>query len=162
MGVESDNFTAEMLLKLLGAGDGRTGTSAAGAAVVRATLARAGIRMAGVRIADGSGLSLLNRLTADALVDILRAAWADPVLRGSFVSSLAISGRSGTLKRRLTRAPAAGQIFAKTGTTRHSTALAGYVGGRYAFAVVHNGPPLSHWWSRRAQDRFVTVLAAWR
>ena len=162
MGVESDNFTAEMLLKLLGAAEGRVGTSAAGAAVVRARLAGAGVRITGVRIADGSGLSLLNRLTADALVDILRVAWADPILRGSFLSSLPISGRSGTLKRRLTRAPAVGQVFAKTGTTRQATALAGYVAGRYAFAVVHNGPPLSYWWSRRAQDRFVTVLAARR
>jgi D-alanyl-D-alanine carboxypeptidase len=57
-------------------------------------------------------------------------------------------------------APAvAGKVFAKTGTTARSSALAGYVNGRYAFAVLQNGSPVSSWWARRAQDRFVTVLA---
>ena len=159
MGIDSDNFTAEMILKLLPTADGRVGTTAAGAAIVRAALRAVGVRTSGVRIADGSGLSLLDRLTADSLVDILRAAWADPVLRGTFLSSLAVSGRSGTLRRRLTKPPVRGQVFAKTGTTRLATALAGYAGGRYAFVVIHNGPPLSHWWTRHAQDRFATVLA---
>ena len=39
MDVESDNFTAELVLKQLGAVVGRQGTTAAGAAVVRAVLA---------------------------------------------------------------------------------------------------------------------------
>ena len=159
MGIDSDNFTAEMILKVLPTADGRVGTTAAGATIVRGALRASGVRTSGVRIADGSGLSLLDRLTADSLVDILRAAWADPVLRGSFLSSLAVSGRSGTLKRRLTKPPTRGRVFAKTGTTRLATALAGYAGGRYAFVVMHNGPPLSHWWTRHAQDRFATVLA---
>jgi D-alanyl-D-alanine carboxypeptidase/D-alanyl-D-alanine-endopeptidase (penicillin-binding protein 4) len=114
----------------------------------------------GVRIVDGSGLSLLDRLTADALVSLLRAVWEDPFLRPGFLGTLAVSGQSGTLRRRLRTAPAVGQVFAKTGTTSLSSALSGYVAGRYAFAVLQNGPPLSPWWSRRAQDRFVTVLAS--
>src|SRR5205823_12571979 len=61
---ESDNFTAELLLKQIGAANGATGTTATGAALVRTTLAEAGIPLAGVRIVDGSGLSSLDRLTA--------------------------------------------------------------------------------------------------
>jgi D-alanyl-D-alanine carboxypeptidase/D-alanyl-D-alanine-endopeptidase (penicillin-binding protein 4) len=156
---ESDNFTAEILLKHLGATVTGRGTTPAGAAVVRRALSEAGVPLAGVRIVDGSGLSLLDRLTADALVALLAAVWDDPVLRDSFVQSLAVSGRSGTLRRRLREPPAAGRVFAKTGTTAISSALAGYVSNRFAFAVLQNGPPLSSWWSRRAQDRFVTVLA---
>jgi D-alanyl-D-alanine carboxypeptidase/D-alanyl-D-alanine-endopeptidase (penicillin-binding protein 4) len=157
---ESDNFTAEILLKHLGAVEAEQGTTVAGAAVVRRTLAEAGVPLGGVRIVDGSGLSLLDRLTADALVALLEAAWEDPLLRPGFLGSLAVSGQSGTLRRRLRTPPAAGQVFAKTGTTSRSSALSGYVGGRFAFAVLQNGPPLSPWWSRRAQDRFVTVLAS--
>ena len=157
---ESDNFTAEILLKHLGAVSGAGGTTRAGAAVVRRRLADARVSLAGVRIVDGSGLSLLDRLTADALVDLLAAAWADPLLRGSFLASLAVAGRSGTLEHRLRAPPVRGQVFAKTGTTSLSSALSGFVAGRYAFAVVQNGPPLSSWWARRAQDRFVTVLAS--
>jgi D-alanyl-D-alanine carboxypeptidase/D-alanyl-D-alanine-endopeptidase (penicillin-binding protein 4) len=157
---ESDNFTAEILLKHLGAVRAGRGTTPAGAEIVRGVLEEAGVSLEGVRIADGSGLSLLDRLTADALVDILTAAWADPLLRGSFLASLAVAGRSGTLEDRLRSPPTVGRVFAKTGTTSLASALSGYVAGRYAFAVVQNGPPLSSWWCRRAQDRFVTVLAA--
>ena len=157
---ESDNFTAEILLKHLGAVEGGKGTTAAGAAVVRRTLADAGVPLVGVRIVDGSGLSLLDRLTADALVTLLEAVWEDPLLRPAFLGSLAVAGRSGTMRRRLRTPPAAGRVFAKTGTTRLSSALSGYVGDRYAFAVLQNGPPLSSWWARRAQDRFVTALAS--
>jgi serine-type D-Ala-D-Ala carboxypeptidase/endopeptidase (penicillin-binding protein 4) len=156
---ESDNFTAEILLKHLGGVETGQGTTLAGAAVVRRTLAEAGVPLGGVRIADGSGLSLLDRLTADALVALLAAAWEDPLLRPGFLGSLAVAGQSGTLRRRLRTPPAAGKVYAKTGTTSRSSALSGYVGGRYAFAVLQNGPPLSPWWARRAQDRFVTALA---
>jgi D-alanyl-D-alanine carboxypeptidase/D-alanyl-D-alanine-endopeptidase (penicillin-binding protein 4) len=156
---ESDNFTAEILLKHLGAVRLGQGTTAAGAAVVRHVLASDGVSLAGLRFVDGSGLSLLNRTTAHALVDILVAAWNDPLLRGSFLASLAVAGQNGTLARRLTKAPVRGQIFAKTGTTSLASTLAGYAAARYAFAVLHNGPPLSSWWARHAQDRFVSVLA---
>ena len=64
MNTESDNFTAEMLLKQLGAHVRGKGTTASGASVVRQTLREAGVRLDGVRIVDGSGLSSLDRLTA--------------------------------------------------------------------------------------------------
>src|SRR5262249_39710671 len=75
MDLESDNFTAELLLKQVGASTGAVGTTAGGAAEARSTLAEAGIPLAGVRIADGSGLSSLDRLTARTIVGILDAAW---------------------------------------------------------------------------------------
>jgi len=78
---ESDNFTAELLLKQLGAVTSDRGTSAAGAAAVLQALNEAGVPTAGVRIVDGSGLSLLDRLTANAVAGILKAAWADPTPR---------------------------------------------------------------------------------
>jgi serine-type D-Ala-D-Ala carboxypeptidase/endopeptidase (penicillin-binding protein 4) len=155
----SDNFTAEQLLKHLGAVEAGKGTTPAGAAVVTRTLREGGIPLAGVRIADGSGLSLDNRLTARALVGILHAAWTEPALRTAVVSSLAVAGREGTLRLRFRGTPAAGRVAAKTGSTLRASALAGYVDGRYAFAVLQNGTPVSHSWARTAQDRFVTVLA---
>lgn len=157
---ESDNFTAELLLKQLGAADGTVGTSAAGAAVVRSTLADAGIPLGGVRIVDGSGLSSLDRLTARAIVGMLQAAWEDPEVKPAFVAALAVAGRTGTMKDRLRSAPARGVVLAKTGTTSVASALSGFVRQRYVFSVLQNGRPVSSWWARRAQDRFATVLAA--
>ena len=157
---ESDNFTAEMLLKELGAVESDHGTSAAGAAVVTQALSEAGVPLAGVRIVDGSGLSRLDRLTANAVAGILKAARADAAIRPSFVAALAVAGVNGTLEDRLRRPPARGRVLAKTGTTDIASALSGYVGTRFVFTVLQNGYPLSYWWARRAQDRFVTVLAA--
>ena len=157
---ESDNFTAEMLLKVLGADQSDLGTSAAGATVVTTALSDAGIPLAGVRIVDGSGLSRLDRLTAGALVGILQASWADPAIRPFLVAALPVAGVNGTLEDRMRRAPARGNVLAKTGTTSGASALSGYVKSRYVFAVLQNGSPLSYWWARVAQDRFATLLAS--
>ena len=160
MGVASDNFAAEMLLKQLGAKESGQGTSARGAATVMAVLKTAGVPVGGVRVVDGSGLSYLNRLTASSLVGLLRSAWTDVNVRTPFLATLPVAGRTGTMRDRLRRAPAVGRVLAKTGTTSAASTLAGYVSGRYAFAILHNGRPVATSWARRAQDRFVTVLAA--
>jgi D-alanyl-D-alanine carboxypeptidase/D-alanyl-D-alanine-endopeptidase (penicillin-binding protein 4) len=159
MDKESDNFTAELLLKQLGAVVLDRGTSASGAAVVRQSLADAAVPLAGVRIVDGSGLSRLDRLTANAVAGTLRAAWNDPAVRPTFVAALPVAGVSGTLEDRLRTPPARGRVLAKTGTTSDASALSGYVGTRFLFTVLQNGHPLPYWWARRAQDRFVQVLA---
>lgn len=158
MGLESDNFTAEMLLKQLGAQEGGRGTSARGAATVTALLRALGVPLGGVRVVDGSGLSLLNRLTATSLVTLLHQAWTDQSVRPAFVSVLPVAGVSGTMRERLTSVR--GRVQAKTGTTNAASTLAGYVTGRYAFAILHNGQPVSTTWARLAQDRFVLVLAS--
>ncbi|MBA3376070.1 MAG: D-alanyl-D-alanine carboxypeptidase/D-alanyl-D-alanine-endopeptidase [Actinobacteria bacterium] len=159
MNRESDNFIAEMLLKELGASIARRGSTPAGADVVVAELRAAGVPVEGVRIADGSGLSRDDRLTTVTLVAILRTGAADPAIRDAFVTSLAVAGVSGTLKRRLDRRPTRGRVIAKTGTTSISSALAGFVRRRYVFAIIQNGSPVPYWTARQAQDRFVTVLA---
>jgi D-alanyl-D-alanine carboxypeptidase/D-alanyl-D-alanine-endopeptidase (penicillin-binding protein 4) len=156
----SDNFTAELLLKELGALYGHRGSTSAGAAAVLALLGNIGVPLAGVRIADGSGLSLLDRLTAQALVAILEASWLDPDIRPTLVSALPVAGVSGTLETRMRSAPARGNVIAKTGTTDEASALAGFVRGRYVFAVLQNGHPVSATWARAAQDRFATLLAS--
>jgi D-alanyl-D-alanine carboxypeptidase/D-alanyl-D-alanine-endopeptidase (penicillin-binding protein 4) len=159
MDTESDNFLAEMLLKLLGARAGAGGTTAAGAQVVREVLAERGVPLAGVRIVDGSGLSRLDRLTARALAALLLSAWNDRALKTPFVRSLAVAGVNGTLEDRMTRGPARGVVRAKTGTTDRSSALAGYAGSGYGFAILMNGNPVPYWSARAAQDRFAQRLA---
>ena len=160
MGRESDNYTAEVLVKQLGALYADRGSTAAGVAVIRAALEGAGVPLAGVRLADGSGLSRLDRLTATALVAMLEAGLAEAELRDAFLASLAVAGVDGTLEDRLERGPARGQVIAKTGTTSAASALSGFVRDRYVFAILQNGRPVSAYWARLAQDRFATVLAS--
>ena len=160
LGVQSDNFTAELLLKQLGATLAGSGTTAAGAFVARRILADRRVPLAGVRLADGSGLSSLDRLTPRTIVAVLEAAWRDRELRRFFVETLAWAGHTGTLEHRLRRPPALGNVRAKTGTTELASALAGYARDRYAFAVLQNGSPVATDAARSAQDRVATVLAA--
>lgn len=157
MNADSDNYTAELVLKALGAGVGEGGTTAAGARVVHRTLREAGFWQAGLRVADGSGLSSLDRLSAASLVGVIRAAFDEPRVRAPFLASLAVSGRTGTLRDRL---PALRwKVRGKTGTTNVSSSLSGVIGGSIAFAVIENGSPVASWAARAAQDRFVTLLA---
>ena len=160
MGRESDNYTAEILVKHLGALEGGRGSTAAGLRVVRGLLADAGVPLAGVRLADGSGLSSLDRLTAGAIVALLEAGLANGAIRDAFVASLAVAGVDGTLEGRMQSRPARGRVIAKTGTTSLASSLSGFVRGRYAFAILQNGRPISSYWARLAQDRFATILAA--
>jgi D-alanyl-D-alanine carboxypeptidase/D-alanyl-D-alanine-endopeptidase (penicillin-binding protein 4) len=160
----SDNFYAEMLLKELGAVVRDSGTTAAGARVVRAELRQRGVSMTGVRIADGSGLSDYDRLTAKAVAMLLISAVSDDAIRGPFVASLPIAGVSGTLEDRMQNPPAYRHVYAKTGTTDRASTLSGYVTNsalspRYVFAILQNGNPIPWWYARQAQDRFAQVLA---
>jgi D-alanyl-D-alanine carboxypeptidase/D-alanyl-D-alanine-endopeptidase (penicillin-binding protein 4) len=157
---DSDNFTAELLLKELGAACGEAGTSEAGAAVVVDVLREARIPRLGLRVVDGSGLSRRDRLSAATLVAVLRAGAGDPAIRDAFLTSLAVAGVSGTLEHRMQRRPARGRVIGKTGTTRISSSLAGIVRKRFAFAVLHWGNPVPTWTARAAQDRFATLLAS--
>jgi D-alanyl-D-alanine carboxypeptidase/D-alanyl-D-alanine-endopeptidase (penicillin-binding protein 4) len=156
---ESDNFTAEMLLKQLGAGVGLQGTTPAGAQAVLQLLQEQQIPLTGVRIVDGSGLSRLDRLTTETVVAMLRSSWLDEDLRELLIAALPVAGRSGTLDSRMRGTVAAGRVRAKTGTLNDASALSGYVRRRIAFSVIQNGPGLSVYWARIAQDQFATVLA---
>jgi D-alanyl-D-alanine carboxypeptidase/D-alanyl-D-alanine-endopeptidase (penicillin-binding protein 4) len=158
MNHESDNFYAEMLLKQLLAATGKVGTSSGGGRLVVATMRDADIPIDGVRLADGSGLSSLDRLTAATLVGLIRAGATDPAVRSAFVGSLAVAGMSGTLSERL---PALrGKVKGKTGTTDLACTLSGLIHRTVAFAVLENGSPVSSFAARAAQDRFVTILAS--
>lgn len=157
MDSDSDNYTAELLLKALGASTGAVGSTASGARVVMEELTAAGVDTSRVLIADGSGLSSLDRLTTTALVEVIAAALRNPKVRGPFLASLAIAGRSGTLRHRLPTLHR--RVRGKTGTTSIACSLSGVVGGTIAFAVIQNGSPVASWAARAAQDRFVTLLA---
>lgn len=155
----SDNFYAEMLVKKLGAYFRDKGSTGAGATVVRRVLAARGVPLAGIRIADGSGLSLLDRLTTRAISRMLVSARKDPAISGPFYDSLPIAGVNGTLKDRMRRGPARGVVRAKTGTTLNASALSGYVGSRWVFSILQNGSPVPWTSSRASQDRFAQILA---
>ena len=156
---QSDNFYAETFVKLLGALEANEGSTTAGTRVVRQELRRRNVPLRGVVIADGSGLSAYDRLTAKTTARLLRSAFADRDISSAFVDSLPTAGVNGTLVDRMTSGPAYRNVYAKTGTTDSASALSGYVRSRYVFSILMNGSPIPWWYARQAQDRFAQVLA---
>ncbi len=159
---DSDNFFAEMLLKGLGRDVYGVGSTAAGLRVARETLADLGVPDDAYRLYDGSGLCYLDRLSAKAVVRLLRAMrlreeWA--TLR----ASLAIAGVDGTLETRMRGTAAAGNFRGKTGTLRISCCLSGTVqsadGHQVFVAMLMNGDPVDVYRARRAQDQIAVALA---
>jgi D-alanyl-D-alanine carboxypeptidase/D-alanyl-D-alanine-endopeptidase (penicillin-binding protein 4) len=135
---ESDNGTAELLLKEVGLRVAGEGSSAAGARVVTDTMRLLGLPMDGVVIADGSGLDRGNTVTCRFLTTLLRQAEAG----GPLDAGLAVAGISGTLTSRVL-GEEAGRIRAKTGSLNDVASLAGYAqtraGSDLVFSYVLNG-----------------------
>ncbi len=77
-------------------------------------------------IDNPSGLSRTARLSARQLGQLLQAAWDAPYMP-EFVSSLALAGLDGTMRRRFQGGPETGRMHLKTGTLDHVSAVAGYV-----------------------------------
>jgi len=155
--VPSDNFMAEMLVKDLGAQFGAGGTTAAGVAVVRQTLGDFGVRP---QIVDGSGLSRVDRTTPRQVVRLL-ALMHHQEIAGSFESSLAVAGRTGTIRKRMRGSAAQDRCKAKTGTLIGVSALAGLCtaagGHTIAFAMLMNRAGVSR--AHSVQDRITTAIA---
>src|SRR6185312_16506545 len=88
---QSDNFYAETFVKLLGALEANEGSTTAGRRVIRQELRRRNVPLRGVVIADGSGLSSYDRLTARATERLLRSAFTDGDISGAFIDSLPVA-----------------------------------------------------------------------
>lgn len=152
----SDNHLADTLL--LGAAHAATGDGSWAAAdrTAAAVLAGLGIDPTGLRVADGSGLSRLDRVTAGQLADLDVAMMAGPHAT-AWRDSLAVAGQTGTLRARLRGTPADGRFVGKTGTLDDVKAVVAHVrpgdaGGRpLHLAVLANGTPVGGQWA-------VTVL----
>lgn len=112
-----------------------------GLAALHQFLVTNGLPAGEVHFDEGSGLSNNNLASANSLVRLLQFMatnrWAQ-----DFENALPIAGVDGTLLRRMTNAPAAGNVRAKTGTLHWANSLSGYVttaaGEQLAFSLMLN------------------------
>jgi serine-type D-Ala-D-Ala carboxypeptidase/endopeptidase (penicillin-binding protein 4) len=154
----SNNFFAEMLIKRLGGGKNKKGTTKRGAKRVKRFAKRVGTK---VRARDGSGLSRRDKASPKQVGKLL-VAMAKPRTEAAnaFRDSLAVAGREGTLASRMRGTAAEGKCEAKTGTLSNVSALSGYcqVGGDpIAFSILMNSVNPST--ARSAQDRMAAAIA---
>jgi D-alanyl-D-alanine carboxypeptidase/D-alanyl-D-alanine-endopeptidase (penicillin-binding protein 4) len=163
MNRESINHYAELLFRDGARGPQRSvqGTVANGNSAMHQFFARIGADTSSIYNADGSGLSVDDRLTARSMVQLLdfahRAPWGP-----EFHASLPVAGESGTQRKRMKGSPAQGNLHAKTGTTNDVIALAGYVtatdGEVLAFSFLYNGT--DRWTAKSTIDVMGESLAS--
>ena len=140
----SDNNTAELMLKEIGLARLSTGTRIAGAQVVQSILQELGLPVDGLVIVDGSGLDRGNRATCSLFTAVLERDGGFGVMG----NGLAIAGQTGTLRDLLGETTASERLHAKTGTLTGAKALSGFV--VYApekaatFALILNGSGVSN------------------
>ena len=136
---ESDNGTAELLVKELGLRVAGEGSTAAGTRVVAETVAGMGLPTEGLVVVDGSGLDPDNRVTCRLLHAVLHASNDGGPLR----EGLPVAGTSGTLSERLLDDTLSGQVRAKTGSIRGVASLSGFAVTRgdfdLTFSFILNG-----------------------
>lgn len=159
----SDNFVGQQVLKTLGIQPGkRPGSFEGGFDAIGKLLEQGEIDARGMVLADGCGLSALNRTTARQLAEVLEFMWRGPQGQ-AFMDTLPAGGEPGTtLKSRL----AGLSVRAKTGTINGCTSLSGYCitayGQTLSFSILQNDLPGSVWAARQAEDRVVKTLSAWK
>lgn len=154
---DSDNGTAELLVKEMGRVRFGEGSTAAGVLALSDALATRGLAVGeGIVLHDGSGLSESQKVTCRLLASALAAP--HPGLAG-----LPVAGRTGTLRMRFRGSPAEERLRAKTGSLEGVSALAGVVEDaarrRLSFAYVVNGLPEATT-ARADQDALASALAS--
>ncbi|UVW28693.1 D-alanyl-D-alanine carboxypeptidase/D-alanyl-D-alanine-endopeptidase [Massilia sp. H6] len=173
----SDNLLARTLFLSLGsllpdpaagsfaipanAANGET-TAARADAAVREWMRGHRVDDTGFVIENGSGLSRLERITAQQMATLLqaglRSTWAP-----EFQASMPIAAIDGTLRRRLHGSAAAGRARLKTGTLRNVVALAGYVpdanGVQHVFVAMVNSEQAGNGRGRAVLEALVEWVA---
>lgn len=141
--VNSDNNTAEMMLKEIGVATRQAGSRASGVATVTETLTRWGVDMTGFQMVDGSGLSRENAMTCRGVLGVLDRFDE----RSALFLGLPVAGRAGTLSTYFLGSSMEGRLVAKTGTLTGVKGLAGYLpidgGGLVRFVVLLEGAGVS-------------------
>ena len=141
---ESDNLIADSLFKTMGGryfkqqGNFRNGTKA-----VKAILKAKGLDLENAYIADGSGLSRHNLMSAGLFMSVMQFVYANDK-KLALLDTFSISGTDGTLKyhKGVNSKKLKGKIIAKTGSLKGVANLVGVVKSRYGdklFVLMING-----------------------
>ena len=140
---ESDNLYAESMFYNMAATKSKPATAKVAADIEKALIRKIGLIPERYRIADGSGLSLYNYVTAELEVMMLRYAYRNNNIFNHLYMTLPVAGEDGTLSKRMRGSCAAGNVHAKTGSVSGISSLAGYAtapdGHRLAFCIINQG-----------------------
>lgn len=123
----SNNLMArQLLLTVALENNGAPATEAKGSAAIKNWLASKGFRFDELVIENGSGLSRLERISAEHLGQMLVSAYHGAVMP-ELMASMPILSKDGTVTGRLRDSLSNGRAHLKTGSLNGVNAIAGYV-----------------------------------
>lgn len=158
----SQNFFAEQLLKTIGLEKKGFGSVENGIIACKEWFTEIGLNSEHILIADGSGLSHLNRVTPKQIVLLLRYMYGTKNF-GVFFNSLPIAGVDGTLSRRMKNTRAENSVRAKTGFIAFARNLSGYAftvdGEPIAFTLLVNNFNVPVKLAENIQDSICVLLS---
>ena len=158
---ESDNLTAELFVKSIGAMDAIPGTWDIGLDSIKSFLAeKVLIDTSNIRLADGSGVSRYNLTSSAQLISLLKWMY-NSKYKDDFISTLPGGGwENSTLEKRLVNE--GGLVRAKTGGLSGVRNLAGYITsqryGNVAFSILMNGYIDASSRYIRVQDKIIKTI----
>lgn len=162
----SNNLMARQLMLTVGVETGSAlmpVTEKSAAVAIQETFARKGLFFDELVLENGSGLSRVERISAEHLAQLLVRAFKSPVMP-DFMASLPILGLDGTTKKRLVDTALQGRAQLKTGSLNGVTTIAGYLLDanlrRYAVVFLINHANAAQ--GRKAQDALLEAIDSGR
>ncbi|NWF89506.1 MAG: D-alanyl-D-alanine carboxypeptidase/D-alanyl-D-alanine-endopeptidase [Ignavibacteriaceae bacterium] len=161
----SDNLSTEMTLRALAEKYfGKPASAENGLKMIDSLLIVCGLNPKDYRLADGSGVSHYNLISAELLLSVLKQFYYnEPELYTTLFKSFPIAGVDGTLENRMKNTLAKNIVHAKTGTLSGVASLSGYIenrkGGMIAFSVLVQNYVGSSKQARDFIDKVCEILA---
>ncbi len=164
---DSDNLYAESMFYQVAADvvkHKKPGRAKDAVSAEEALIKKVGMKPSDYRIVDGSGLSLYNYQSAELQIKLLRYAFKNTNIYEYLYPSLPIAGVDGTLRKRMRRTKAEGNVHAKTGTVEGVSSLSGYLtapnGNIYCFSIINQGT-LKSAPAKSFQDKVCALLCTY-
>lgn len=160
---DSSNIYAANVFKAMGAKySGSDGTNANGIKAFYKLMDQEKIDRSELEIHEGAGESGYNLVSPAILVSMLDHIYDDKIMHAHLRELLPVFKVDGTVKNRTVDHENCQYIFAKTGSFKHTSALAGYYlppnKPKYAFAIMINNHLAQHDVSKQLEDKLLELL----
>ena len=160
--VKSNNFYAEQLFKSISLSKDPVATNKRSVEIIRSYWKSKGLDISQLFQHDGSGLSPADAVSADFYVELMTYMYQKSKYKSTFLSSLPIAGKTGTIAGILKNTSLEGKVFAKSGTIARVRSYTGYIideEKEWAFAIMVNNSNGSSWQTLSAIENFLIDIS---
>ena len=159
--VKSNNHYAEHLFKLIALSKYPQASFENAAETVISCWKKRNVDLSNIYLYDGSGLSPVNRISPQNMIDILVYMQRKSSYSKEFLASLPEAGKEGTVRNFLKNPKPKGTIQLKSGSISNVQCYAGYINQndkQYAFCIMANHYSISRSALKKAMEK---MILAW-